>query len=222
MKFFTIIFCFLVFSVHSTSAQIHNTKSTQGLLTDGTSDYWNPSSDILFKIFRKKYLSANRVDHYYEVVDFVLLVRLRRTHPRIAAYERAGRTNAADKLRRQIKETNQDYVTTMEKSYPGKEYYFYYAEEADEVFQGHSLKNLYSDLETRAADREIEDIAYVLSDQPLRISKEIALNLFIYDKGSSLKKVSKNDLQKTKSIFSSKYSAENSVENFVKRINKRR
>ena len=222
MKFFTIIFCFAVFSVHSTSAQTQNAPSSQSLLTDGTSDYWNPSDDVLFKIFRKKYRTASRVDHYYEVADFVLLVRLRRTHPRIAAYEKAGRTNAADKLRRQIQETNEDYVNTMEASYPGKEYYFYYAEEADEVFQGHRLENLYSDLETRAADREIENIAYVLSDQPIRINKEIALNLFIYDKGTSLKKVSKNDLQKTKSIFSAKYSAEKSVENFIKQISKRR
>lgn len=223
MKHLISIICSVIFCIYSLSAQ--NTGIQVGsaaLLTDGKTEYWNPSEDELFKIFKKKYWSANKVNHYHEVTSMVLLVRLKRSHPKIAAYERAGRTKPANNLRQFIRENNEAYVKTIKESYPGNRYYFYYAEDADDVFQGSSLHNLYSDLDTRIPDQEIEEIAYVLSDQPIVINKEIALNLFIYDKSKVLKRVSKNDLQVTKNIFSAKYSPERSVNNFIRLVNKGR
>ncbi len=215
-----IIICSVVFSLHSLSAQNSQilTESYE-VLTDGMTDYWDPSEEELFRIFKKKYWNAKRINHYHEAVNMVLLVRLRRSHPKIAAYEKAGRTKAANNLRKFIRGNNEAYVKIIKESYPG-EYYFYYAEEAEEVFQGNSLRNLYSDFDTRAPDISIAEIAYVLSDQRITINK-IALNLFIYDKSNVLKRVSKKDIHVSQSLFSSKYSAEKTATKFIGLVNPR-
>lgn len=179
-----------------TSLSAQNSQNTNGL-----ADYWDPTEEELFRIFKKEYREKAKIDHVYEATQHTLLVKLDSDDPRIVALENKGKTALAKKYRDELQTRNKEVVEAMNANYPGDQVFYYYSADANDVFNGGNLSKLYSDLVTPAENVTIETIAYVLLYTTPKINRDKQFLLYIYDQ-NAIQRVGRKGVMKYKSLLS--------------------
>lgn len=148
--------------------------------TNGLEEYWNPNKEELFQIFKKEYWDARKVDHLEEITEHVLFVRLENNARRMDALKKAGKKKALSKLMKKNEKINRSIVRSMEEHYSKGQYYFYYPEDAESIFEGKDYSKLYVNLTEKATGVSIDKIAYVMMYRraPGRHQKSFCLHIW--------------------------------------------
>jgi len=152
-------------------------------VTNGIDEYWNPSERQLFELFTRKYWSARKVNHNYELNHRTLLIRLEDQTKKIASLRKYGKAERADLLEQNVRDQNAFTIDYMRDNYKGSNYFFYYGKDAESIFLNSDYSFLYTDLETKAEKVVIDKMAYVLMYKSYPRGKQgKAYGLYIWDK----------------------------------------
>jgi len=208
IRYILILFLFSLTNLMSQDSQV---------VTNGVNEYWNPSDRQLFELFTKKYWSAKRVKHHYELRYAPLFVRLEEETERIAALEKLGKNQRASELRKTVKERNLFTIAYMKENYEGGPCYFYYGKDADAIFLARDYSQLFVDYDKKATDVQVEKIAYVLmytTYTKSNIGK--AYSLYIWDK-TSVYRIKKDAYD---FFFNLSSSHKSSLRNFCRQVRK--
>lgn len=199
----------LAFCLASTSA-----LSQDRIKTNGLSEYWDPDEEQFFKIFKKEFWEAKRLDHLEEVGDMVLMVRLKSEEKRLKILRDRGKNKAAAKLEEKARVFNEAVVSSMQENYKGGPYYFYYQKDAGAIFQNKDFTKLYTNLESPAQNVTIETAAYVLQYNTAPGQTDKKFHLHLWDKDASIYRIKNHGYISYEEILSSKKDIYRSIKIF--------
>lgn len=210
MIFLLVCLCFFMPSI----------AAQEDLVTDGSEEYWDPSEEELFQIFKGKYW-MEKFRHQEALKDLPLFIRLEDDHARIAMLKRNGKTNAVNEIQSRMDRRNKELVQAIQSYFLSGNYFFYYSKDAEEIFKNSDFSYLYKDLDTKAENVNLEEAAftYVLMYKDgytggAITSKRFIMHIWDY---KSVKKLRNSNLVK-KRLFSFAWTTDRIIKKMCSRI----